>query len=275
MNAGLLPLIPLGFGVGVFGTMIGAGGGFILVPILLLLYPGYGPERVTAISLGVVWANATSGSIAYARQRRIDYVTGLLFASASIPGALAGAVVVQRVPERVFSGLFGVLLLALAAVTTRPPRPAVQQPRRTRGSLVRTVTTRDGVTFRYAYPIWQGVALSAGIGFASSLFGIGGGVVHVPAMIVLFRIPVEFAVATSHFILAFMAGGGTVVHLIDGSLRGERLAQTVALAAGAIPGAQVGAWLAHRVRGRTVVVMLSVALVVLAGRLFVRSLAGV
>lgn len=274
MDAGLFLLIPLGFAVGAFGTMIGAGGGFILVPALLLMYPDYGPERVTAISLGVVCANAASGSLAYARQGRIDYLTGLLFAGASVPGVLAGAVVVHRVPERVFSALFGSLLLGLAAVTARPARPAIQQPRATRGLLVRVVTTREGVSYRYAYPVWQGVTLSAAIGFASSLFGIGGGVIHVPAMIVLFRIPVEFAVATSHFILAFMAGGATVVHLVDGSLRGERLAQTAALAAGAIPGAQFGAWLAHRLHGRTVVLMLAVALVALAGRLFARSVTG-
>ncbi|HXF52090.1 MAG TPA: sulfite exporter TauE/SafE family protein [Dehalococcoidia bacterium] len=272
MSAGLLLLIPLGFAVGAFGTMIGAGGGFILVPALLLLFPDYGPERVTAISLGVVWANATSGSIAYARQGRIDYVTGLLFAAASVPGVIGGAVVVHSVPERAFSALFAALLLVLAAVTLRPARPPIQQPRPARGLLVRTVVTRDGVTYRYAYPAWQGIALSAGIGFASSLFGIGGGVIHVPAMIVLFRIPVQFAVATSHFILAFMAGGATIVHLVDGSLRGERLAQAAALAAGAVPGAQFGAWLAHRTHSRIIVAALAVALVALAGRLFAHSL---
>jgi uncharacterized membrane protein YfcA len=274
VDAGLILLIPLGFAVGAFGTIIGAGGGFILVPALLLLYPDYGPERVTAISLGVVCANATSGSIAYARQGRIDYFTGLLFAGASVPGVIAGAVVVHRVPERVFSALFGALLLGLAAVTMSPSRTPIQQPRTARGLVVRVVTTREGLLYRYAYPAWQGIGLSVAIGFASSLFGIGGGVIHVPAMIVLFRFPVEFAVATSHFILAFMAGGATIVHLVDGSLRGERLAQTAALAAGAVPGAQFGAWLAHRLRGRLIVSMLAVALVLLAGRLFARSIAG-
>lgn len=271
VSAGLFLLIPLGFAVGAFGTMIGAGGGFILVPALLLLFPDYGPEGVTAISLGVVWANATSGSIAYARQGRIDYVTGLLFAAASLPGALGGAVVVHSVPERAFSALFGALLLGLAALTLRPVRPSIHQPRPARGLLVRTVVTKDDVTYRYAYALWQGIVLSAAIGFASSLFGIGGGVMHVPAMIVLLRVPVEFAVATSHFILAFMAGGATVVYLVNGTLRGERLAQAAALAAGAVPGAQFGAWLAHRARSRTIVAALAVALVALAGRLFARS----
>ena len=59
-------LIFIGLGVGTFGTLVGAGGGFILVPILLLLYPKKDPETLTAMSLFVVWANATSGSLAEA-----------------------------------------------------------------------------------------------------------------------------------------------------------------------------------------------------------------
>ena len=68
-----LLLVCLGLGVGFFGTLIGAGGGFILVPVLLLLYPSLRPEVVTSISLGVVLFNASSGSIAYASMKRIDY----------------------------------------------------------------------------------------------------------------------------------------------------------------------------------------------------------
>ena len=70
----------LGFGVGVFGTLVGAGGGFILTPILLLVYPQSTPALLTAISLIVVFFNAGSGSLAYARQRRIDYRSGGVFA---------------------------------------------------------------------------------------------------------------------------------------------------------------------------------------------------
>jgi len=60
-------LLPLGFAVGAFGTVIGAGGGFLLAPILLMLYPEASPETITSISLAAVCANATSGSVAYAR----------------------------------------------------------------------------------------------------------------------------------------------------------------------------------------------------------------
>lgn len=273
MNWDLILLALLGLGVGAYGTVIGAGGGFVLVPLLLFIFPGYGPEKVTAISLAVVWANATSGSVAYARLRRIDYVTGLLFALASIPGVIAGALLVHLVPERLFSAMFGLLLLAIVIVVLlRPKATTIRDPIvARRGLLVRTIVT-DGVTYRYAYRIWQAVALSVAVGFASSLFGIGGGVIHVPAMIMLFRIPVPFAVATSHFILASMAAGGTAVHLANGTLSGRALAQAVALGIGAVVGAQGGAWLSHRLSGEIVLRLLVLALVALAVRLLLKGL---
>lgn len=264
-------LAALGFVVGAYGTVIGAGGGFIIVPVLLILYPDYEPEQLTGISLAVVFANATSGSIAYARQRRIDYVTGLLFAAASAPGVVAGALIVHFVPQRLFSGLFGVMLLLLAFVAIRGTSDAIRAPIRGRGVLLRRVSDPEGRTFVYGYKLWQGLAISAGVGFISSLFGIGGGVIHVPAMIVILHIPVAYAVATSHFILAFMSGGATIIHLIDGSLGGDQLVKAAALAAGAVPGAQAGALLAHRVKGRTVLVLLAAAIVVLGVRVLLKA----
>lgn len=271
MDASLLLLVALGFAVGAYGTIIGAGGGFILVPVLLLIYPDYGPEGVTAMSLAVVWANATSGAVAYARQRRIDYVTGLIFAVSSVPGVVAGALLVGYVPERLFSVLFGAMLLVMAAIVLQPRPTAIREPRAERGVLVRTVVVAGGVSFRYSYKVWQAVLLSLAIGFVSSLFGVGGGVIHVPMMIVLFRIPIELAVATSHFILALMAGGGTIVHLSSGSLDGEQLWQAGALGLGAVPGAQAGAWIAHRMPARRVLPLLALALVALAVRLMLKG----
>jgi uncharacterized membrane protein YfcA len=267
----LLALALLGFAVGAYGTVIGAGGGFILVPVLLIVYPEYEPEQLTAISLAVVFANATSGSIAYARQRRIDYVTGLLFAAASAPGVVAGAIIVHFVPQRLFSAMFGVMLLILAAVAIRGSSATVRAPLRGRGVLLRQVHDAEGRTFVYGYRLWHGLAISAVVGFISSLSGIGGGIIHVPAMIVILHIPVAFSVATSHFVLAFMSGGATAVHLIDGSLGGDQLLKAVALAVGAIPGAQLGAQVAHRLKPRMVLALLAVAIIVLGVRVLMKA----
>ena len=83
-------LLAIGLTVGFIGTLIGAGGGFILVPVLLLLFPHLDSEVITSISLAIVFLNACSGSLAYARLKRIDYKTALLFSLATVPGAVLG-----------------------------------------------------------------------------------------------------------------------------------------------------------------------------------------
>jgi uncharacterized membrane protein YfcA len=265
-------LVALGLVVGAYGTIIGAGGGFVLVPVLLFLYPEYGPEEVTAISLLVVFANSVSGSVAYAFQRRIDYRTALLFAACSLPGVVVGALLVPEVPERLFTGLFGIMLIALAVGSVRPRPMAIRTPLRGPGVLVRRVIDPEGRMYVYAYRMWQAAVLAVGIGFVSSLFGIGGGVIQVPAMIMLLHIPVQFATATSLLTLSFMSGGATVVHAMNGSIDHDQLEIAVALAVGAVPGAQIGAVLAGRIRGRYVLLLLAGAIGLLGIRLLVKAL---
>lgn len=271
-----LLLILLGFGVGAYGTLVGAGGGFVLVPVLLLLYPDEKPVAITSISLAVVLFNAGSGSFAYARLKRIDYLTGAMFAAAAIPGSVAGAYLVEVVPRRSFDIMFGVVLLTLAAYTfwAAGRTTAVRPPVRGRGVITRVMPGHDeGEVFRYSYNAWQGIAYSAAVGFFSSLLGIGGGVVHVPIMITLLRFPVHVAVATSHFVLAIISASGSAVHVLNGELAGQNLVRALLLAAGVVPGAQVGARLAQRIHGPMIVRLLSVALLALGIRLLYTGVA--
>lgn len=264
----------LGAAVGVFGTLVGAGGGFILVPVLLLLYPGRDPGTISAMSLFVVMANAASGSVAYARQRWIDYRSGAWFAIATLPGAIAGAILVNYVPRRMFDGMFALLLLGMAIWLTgrRGPR-AIQEPVRGRGVVHRDLKDRDGVRYVYAFHLWKGIAISTAVGFVSSLLGIGGGVIHVPVMATVLHFPVHLAAATSHFVLAFMAAEGTAVHLVTGTLDFDRsFWQAILLAIGAIPGAQLGARLARRIHGTIILRALAGALVLLGVRLATKAL---
>ncbi|GBD23244.1 hypothetical protein HRbin29_00904 [bacterium HR29] len=251
------------------GTLVGAGGGFLLVPALLLLEPHAAPVSITATSLLVVWANATSGSMAYARQRRIDYRSGLVFAAATLPGAVAGALVVGWVPRRAFDLLFGVLLVAIGGwLALRRWSEGIREPPRGRWVVVRQLRDREGNVFRYAYPFWRGIGISAAVGFLSSLLGIGGGIMHVPAMVVGLHFPVHVAAATSHFVLAFAAGEATLVHAARGVLGwNETLARGGLLAAGAVPGAQAGALLARRAPGAAIMRGLALGLILVGVRL--------
>jgi len=88
-----------GLGIGALGTLIGAGGGWMIVPLLLFGYR-FSPQEAVGTSLAVVFLNALSGSIAYMVQGRVLYRMGLAFAAATIPGALVGALLVQYLDSR-------------------------------------------------------------------------------------------------------------------------------------------------------------------------------
>jgi uncharacterized membrane protein YfcA len=203
-------------------------------------------------------------------------MTGLVFAAAAIPGSIAGAFLVGAVPRRAFDVMFGVVLLLLAAYTAWAAgrTAAIRPPLRGRGVITRVMPGEAGETFRYSYNVWHGIAYSAAVGFVSSLLGIGGGVVHVPIMITLLRFPVHVAVATSHFVLAIISASGSAVHLANGDLAGQNVVRVLLLAAGVIPGAQVGARLAQRIHGAAIVRLLSVALLALGVRLVYAGIAG-
>lgn len=271
---GSILLIPLGIAVGTFGTLIGAGGGFVLVPVLLLLYPDESPATITSISLAIVFFNALSGSLAYARLRRIDYRTGAGFAVATVPGAVLGAMVVSHLARGTFDFLFGGALIALAAVVILRTSGRVSHVVPVRPGMTRRVLIdAGGVTYEYSFIQWQGLVLSSCAGFLSSLLGIGGGIIHVPALVELLNFPVHIATATSHFVLAVMALAGTLEHLRAHDLStGHGFTQVAFLALGVIPGAQLGARLSHHINGGLIIRLLGVALFLVGVRLVLAPL---
>jgi uncharacterized membrane protein YfcA len=255
-------LIGMGLGVGVYGTLIGAGGGFVLMPLLLILYPKMPPEILTAISLAVVFFNAASGSESYAIMKRIDYKSGLMFAAATIPGAVIGALNTASVPRHLFNGIFAAILVAAAVFLILRPNLAShvrERPGQHYLEAHRHLEAMGGETYDYAFNPLVGIGISFFVGYASSFLGIGGGIIHVPVLIYLLEFPVHVATATSHFILAIMALTGTLVHIWTGDLS-TGVNQTLALAIGVLLGAPLGAQLSNRIGGPWIVRSLALAL---------------
>src|SRR5690554_5751197 len=182
MSAFLLAL--LGLFVGGFGTLIGAGGGFILVPILLLLYPEKSPEIITGISLAVVFLNATSGSIAYGLKKRIDFKSAWLFCITTLPGSVLGAFATAYISRDAFNLMFGVILLILATVLIINPLKNTDShhhlKNRSFWEMARYIIDIEGIRYIYRYNLLLGSVISFFVGFASSMLGIGGGIIHVP-----------------------------------------------------------------------------------------------
>jgi uncharacterized membrane protein YfcA len=257
-------LVALGLAVGAVGTLVGAGGGFLLTPALLLAYPHDSARTLTAISLAAVWGNSTSGSLAYWRQRRIDVRSGLVFGAATLPGAVGGALVVDNVPRTAFDAIMAGALLALAAwIALRGEGSA--SPRR---GTTRRVVDGAGCEWVYRVPLGRGAAASVFVGFASSFLGIGGGVFHVPILVAGLGFPTHIATATSHFVLAQMSFAGVVTHFVQGSYRvGHGLRRSLALGVGVVAGAQLGARASTRVPALAIERLLAVALVLVSVRL--------
>jgi uncharacterized protein len=252
-------LFGLGLGIGALGTLIGAGGGWMIVPILLLGY-GFAPQQAVGTSLAVVFLNALSGSIAYMVQRRVLYTMGVAFAAATIPGALLGVWLVQYLDSKWFSVLFGVFLLCIAAFLHRGQQLLVRR------SAVRSVTEADLRSLRS--PVMRlGMVLSALVGILSSVFGVGGGIVHVPFLIVVLGVPVHAATATSHFVLAITSLTGCLTFLSQGQVD---LSVAASMGAGVLIGAQGGALLSRRMRSEPIRRILAIALAIFATRLILR-----
>lgn len=274
----IVEFVLLGVFVGTYGTMVGAGGGFIIVPILLIFFSSqFSTTQASGTSLFVVLCNGISASLAYIRQKKIDYATGWRFAAATVPSAFIGGQIASYFGSAAFKLTFGVLLILVAIFLNLRPdskkAKALADPDNPlpAGFVRRTLTDARGVQSIYAFNMRSGIIFSFGIGFLSSILGVGGGIFMVPAMVFLFGFPAHLAAATSSFVLVFTALSGTVSHLLRGNVL---FGPALAMSAGVIVGAQVGAAIAQRVQGKAIVRFLSVALILTGIQLVVKALGG-
>jgi uncharacterized membrane protein YfcA len=271
----IILFVLIGITVGTFGTLIGAGGGFILTPILIFMYPSLPPATITAISMTTVFFNSSSGSIAYMRMKRVDYKTGIIFAIATIPGSILGTIVTHYISNSLFNIIFGIFMILFALIIVAKSKMGDKSASydkkglfRARRKLVDIVNNQAEFSFNMA----TGIIISLFVGFISGLLGIGGGIVHVPALVFL-GFPAHFATATSHFVLAISSLTSLIVHITNGSLNSSfKMAGSIGI--GAIIGAQIGARLSSKVKGSVLMICLAVALMLVGIRIFILGLIG-
>ncbi len=279
----------LGVVVGTVGALAGVGGGFIVVPVLLLAF--HLPPAVAAgTSLVMVAANALAGSLLHGRRGLLDWRGGLFLTATAYPGSLLGALFGARLRSEHFTLAFGLLLVVMAAVMAvqhtglarRRPRalPAVEgAPAAESGvpggesgvtgdggcrrwCLCQALVERGGPVYAYCFALPLGGLLSLAVGAVGATLGIGGGPLLVPGMIYLLHYPAHVAAATSQFVILLTSGGAAVVYALAGKIMAG---YAVSLTAGTLAGAPLGAWLARRLSARQLVL-------VLAGLLFMAGL---
>lgn len=248
--------IVMGYFIAAFGTLVGAGGGIFFVPIFLYVF-GWEPTLVIGTSLTVVMFNAMSGSYAYIKQKKVLYRAALAFSVATLPGAVLGAVWSNYFTGVTFRFSFGMLLLFISLV--------IGFKNWNKGKAAPEIEV-DKETFRFNMA--GGIVVSFVVGFISSIFGIGGGIIHVPAMVYLLGFPTHIATATSHFVLAVSSLVGVLSHFLQHHILYE---PAFFAGIGAVFGAQLGAKLSKKVKARFILMLLSFALLLLAVRLIITS----
>ena len=267
----VLLLIGGGGAAGLFGSLLGLGGGILIVPLLTL---GFGLPLITAVGVSLVCVIVTSGAAAgvYLERRVANLRLGMTLELFTAIGALTGGLIAFLVPERVLELLFAALLGYVALTIGRRRDPAPEPAVGTSGgasdradgaaSSVAALEARLSAPGYRVRRLGFGVVGSLFAGVVSALLGIGGGLVKVPVMHVVMGVPLRVATATSNLMIGITASAGAIVYLLRGGIDPYVAAPT---AIGVFLGATLGSRTAHRIdlrvlRGLFVVILLYTAL---------------
>lgn len=228
MEVALL-LIAGGAAAGLFGSLLGLGGGILLVPILTL---AVGVPLRDAVGVSLIAVIVTSGASAavYLERHVADLRLGMTLELFTASGAFVGAFIAFLVAEQVLAGLFAALLVYTAVTMFR-------------GS-ARTADAQASVGDYEIRNRGRGAVASVGAGVVSALLGVGGGLIKVPVMHVVMGVPFRIATATSNLMIGVTASAGAIVYIARGGID-PYLAGPVALAV--FGGASVGSRIVHRI----------------------------
>jgi uncharacterized membrane protein YfcA len=255
-------VIPLALAAGLLiGLSLGAlgGGGSILtVPILVYLL-GQDPHQATTASLLVVGLAAIIGAVTHARAGRARVTTGLLFGLLGVPASYAGTLASGAVPANALLAGFGVLMLAVAAaMLVRRRLPRLSQP----------LSQHSRTGARQAAVV---AATATGVGLLTGFFGVGGGFVVVPALVLILGFDMPTAAGTSLIVVAIdsaaalAARAGHAMIGLDWNL-------IIAFATAAVIGTLFGTRAAGRVSPQRLSASFTVLIILIAGYTIARSM---
>lgn len=232
----VLAAIVIGLVVGVVVGALGAGGGIIAVPVLVYAL-GQAPHSATASSLVILGATALTGLVHHLRRGNVDWRAGLSFGVVGVVGSLVGSRASVLVDGRVLLGLFASMMAVVAILmfrqALRARRPEPVDP----AQVSATAVARPA--------LWKviGVALVAGL--MTGFFGVGGGFIVVPALMLVLGLPMRIASGTSLVVMVIASATGLLARL--GTHVSLDWPLTLAFTAASMVGGLLGGPLSHRV----------------------------
>ncbi|MDD3520991.1 MAG: sulfite exporter TauE/SafE family protein [Actinomycetota bacterium] len=278
-----LYLILIGIGAGFLGSIVGIGGGIIIVPVLSLLMK-MPIQNAIGTSLVAVMATSISASRLFFKQDLTNLKTGLVLEIFTTAGAITGSILISYIKSNILFGLFGLLTLVSAYFSYR--KNISYQKNNTvetacEGKFLEPNHESDGnndflkintegkekyydsaskQTAYYKvknYPVGFSTSFIAGI--MSGLLGVGGGFIKVPTMNLLMNIPMKVAAATSNFMIGITAVASSIIYLTKGLIIPDI---TAAVVVGVLLGGTAGSFTACRIKNKYIVIILMVILII-------------
>ena len=252
---------------GVLGSLVGLGGGVVIVPVLTIFY-GVNIRLAIGASIVSVIATSSGAAAAYVRERMTNLRAGMFLEVATTTGALSGAYLATLLPERFLFAFFGVVLAYSSVITYRKRHEdqvlAVSNDRianyfNLHGSYYDEAEGRE-ITYKVS-GTKLGLVLMYIAGLVSALLGIGSGALKVPAMDAAMHLPMKVSTATSNFMIGVTAAASAGVYFIRGQIDPIIAAP---VAAGVLLGATFGARVLGRITSRTVRLLFVGVLVVIS-----------
>jgi hypothetical protein len=262
----------IGFAIGCYGTIVGIGGGPLIIPFLVFFY-GWENEFLVATSLFIVFLNAFSGCVGYAQQKRIDYKGAVKFALAALPGAVLSGFVHHFVNVQSFNVIFGIFLILLAVYTLTSIKKidAVDTDKKPAGYGKKNgwrqfkITDAFGYRFNFYSNDMLGIKINLILGFFCGFLGVGGGVFQVPILIFLLKYPTHLATATSQMVTMLTCLFALIPHIFLGNVC---YAEAAWMGVGVVLGAQAGARLAAKLDSKITMYLFVIILLAFAIKLF-------
>jgi len=286
-----LAMMATGLGAGVFGSLLGLGGGILIVPLLTL---GFGlPLRVAVgVSLVSVIVTSSASAAVFLQRHAANLRLGMTLELFTAAGAIGGGILAYALDERQLSALFALLLLYVAISMIRRREPGAAARAGAQGDAASappaplpstTDATRSarpdigfaGYVARLSGPDYAierfrlGIVGSIAAGVVSALFGVGGGIVKVPLMHLVMGVPLRVATATSNLMIGITASASAIIYLLRGGLDPFVSAP---IAIGVFLGASAGSRIAHRVDVRVLRVLFTVVLLYTAFQMVQRAI---
>lgn len=262
----------IGFAIGCYGTIVGIGGGPLIIPFLVFFY-GWENELLVATSLFIVFLNALSGCVGYAQQKRIDYKGAVKFALAALPGAVLSGFIHHFVAVQSFNIIFGVFLILLAGYTLTSikkidavdtERPSARASKKAGWRRLK-ITDAFGYKFDFYSNDMLGIKINLILGFFCGFLGVGGGVFQVPILIFLLKYPTHMATATSQLVTLLTCAFALLPHVFLGNVC---YAEAMWMGIGVILGAQAGSRLAAKLDSKITMYLFVIILIAFAIKLF-------